>query len=273
MLRLLFATGLWALSLHAQAAPRIDPVPGGIAEVLLAPANAPRPQALLAGRPTLVIPGPHGWRALVGLPLDLPPGVRNLTVRLANGAERQLSFLVRPKDYPVQYLRFKDSSMVEPDPVTLARIKAEQRTQDEVKTLWRDTPAVDLAFVAPAEGRRSSRFGLRRVMNDQPRAPHRGLDLALATGTPVRSPAAGVVTHVGDFFFNGKTVFVDHGQGLITMVCHLDQVAVAAGQEVGRGENLGRSGSSGRATGPHLHWTVFLNGTAVDPELFLPPTR
>lgn len=270
MFRFLLLASLTSLSAAGLAAPRIDPVPGGIAEIILAPASAPRPQAFFAQRPTLVLPGPKGWRALVGVPLDLAPGIHDLAVRLADRSEQLLHFTVESKEYPLQRLRFKDSSQVEPDPATLARIQAEQQTQDEVKTLWRDVPAVDLAFILPATGRRSSPFGLRRLINDLPRAPHRGVDLAVPTGTPVLSPAQGVVTHVGDFFFNGRTIFVDHGQGLISMLCHLDQIEVDPGQAVGRGERLGRSGASGRATGPHLHWTVFLNGKAVDPELFVP---
>jgi murein DD-endopeptidase MepM/ murein hydrolase activator NlpD len=257
----------------AQAAPRIDPVPGGIAELRVAPAGEPRPQVRFGERPVLVTGGPDGWRALVGLPLDLPPGEQTIEVIHGDGRHSAEAFAVRAKEYPQQQLQIKDNNMVEPNPATLARIEAEQRTQDEVKTRWRDAAEVDLELLAPASGRLSSRFGLRRVLNGQPRAPHRGLDLAAPIGTPVRAPSGGIVSYVGDFFFNGRTVFVDHGQGLITMICHLDQVDVVAGQEVRPGQRLGASGATGRATGPHVHWTVFLNGTAVDPELFLPVIR
>jgi murein DD-endopeptidase MepM/ murein hydrolase activator NlpD len=127
----------------------------------------------------------------------------------------------------------------------------------------------------PADGRLSSRFGLRRVFNGEPRAPHTGLDVAVPAGTPIRAPADGVVSLVDDLYFNGKTVFVDHGQGFVSMVCHLDQARVEAGQTVRRGEASASPGSSGRATGPHLHWSVYLNGAAVDPALFIgpPPAR
>jgi murein DD-endopeptidase MepM/ murein hydrolase activator NlpD len=269
MLRPLLCLGLVALLSPAHAAPRIDPVPGGIAELRVAPAEEPRPQVLFGERPTLVTARPGGWHALVGLPLDLVPGEQRVEVIHGDDRRSTESFAVRAKDYPRQNLQIKDSNLVEPDPASLARIDAEQRVQDEVKTRWRDAPA-DLELIAPASGRLSSRFGLARVINGQPRAPHRGLDLAAPTGTPVRAPSGGTVSHVGDFFFNGRTVFVDHGQGLISMICHLDQVEVTAGQEVRPGQRLGLSGASGRATGPHVHWTVFLNGTAVDPELFLP---
>ena len=261
------------LSIAAQAAPRADPVPGGIVELLVAPADEPRPTVLFGERQTLVTASPAGWHALVGLPLDLAPGEQRVNVVHGDGRQSAAAFTVRAKDYPEQQLQIKDNNMVEPDAATLARIEAEQRTQDEVKTQWRDTPAMDLELMAPTSGRLSSRFGVRRVINGQPRAPHRGLDLAVPTGTPVRAPSGGVVSYVGDFFFNGRTVFVDHGQGLISMICHMEQVDVTAGREVRPGQRLGLSGASGRATGPHVHWTVFLNGTAVDPELFLPPIR
>jgi murein DD-endopeptidase MepM/ murein hydrolase activator NlpD len=260
-------------STAAHAVPRVDPVPGGIIEVLVAPADEPRPKVLFGERPTLVTATPGGWRALVGLPLDLAPGEQRVKVIHGDGRQSSEAFPVRAKDYPEQQLQIKDSNMVEPDAAALARIEAEQRTQDEIKAQWRDVPAVDLELMAPASGRLSSHFGVRRVINGQPRAPHRGLDLAVPTGTPVRAPSGGSVSYVGDFFFNGRTVFVDHGQGLISMICHLDQVDVATGQEVRPGQRLGLSGASGRATGPHVHWTVFLNGTPVDPELFLPALR
>jgi len=110
---------------------------------------------------------------------------------------------------------------------------------------------------------------LRRFFNGEERNPHSGLDFAAATGTPIKSPAAGKVILTGNYFFNGNTVFVDHGQGLISMFCHLSRIDVAVGDEVPRGGVLGKVGSTGRATGPHLHWNVSLNGNRVDPAIFI----
>ena len=115
----------------------------------------------------------------------------------------------------------------------------------------------------------SSRFGLRRIFNGQPRNPHAGLDVAASTGTPVRAPSEAVVANTGDYFFNGNTVFLDHGQGLITAYMHLSRIDVRPGQQVKRGELLGTIGATGRVTGAHRHWAVILNNTPVDPELFL----
>jgi murein DD-endopeptidase MepM/ murein hydrolase activator NlpD len=216
---------------------------------------------------------PDGWYALVGLPLTLAPG--EYSVDAASGAEGTskrvtLGFRLQPKDYPVQHVAIRDRRKVTPAPEDLARIAREQQVIDAVKRSWRAEADVDLDFAAPSNGPLSSRFGLRRVFNGEPRAPHGGLDLAVPSGTPVRAAGAGLVTNVGDYFFNGRTVFVDHGQGLITMYCHLSRIDVREGEPVARGQPIGLSGATGRASGPHLHWTVLLNGTAVDPELFLP---
>ena len=121
--------------------------------------------------------------------------------------------------------------------------------------------------VGPVAGSRS--FGLRRVLNGEPHAPHAGLDVAVPSGTPVRAAAAGTVINTGHYFYAGNSVFVDHGQGLITIYLHLSHIDVKAGDTVERGANLGAVGATGLVTGPHLHWGVLLNGDYVDPGLFL----
>ena len=130
-------------------------------------------------------------------------------------------------------------------------------------------PEGELRMRLPTQGRRSSEFGYRRVFNGKPRNPHSGIDIAAPTGTRVVAPLAGRVADVGDYFFNGKTVWLDHGGGLLSMMCHMSRITVQEGDVLAVGDKLGEVGSTGRSTGPHLHWTVSLNQASVDPTLFV----
>jgi murein DD-endopeptidase MepM/ murein hydrolase activator NlpD len=181
--------------------------------------------------------------------------------------------VVNSKDYPEQHITLKDRGKVELSPTNEARAVREIATIRKLKLHWRTVRHTNLAFIMPVKGRLSSGFGLRRFFNGKPRAPHVGLDVAVPRGTPVKASGRGKVLAVGNYFFNGKTIFIDHGDGLITMYCHLDRIGVKDGEKVNRGQRIGRSGMTGRATGPHLHWSVILNGAMVDPDLFIHAKR
>ena len=259
-----------ALPFPALALPEESRVPGGIALVRLGAVslNSAKPRVWLGEQPVWVSANNGQWVAVVGLALDLPPGAHNL--RTDDGeVQRQVEFDVRPKNYPSQHIRLKDSSKVTLSPADEARAVAEIAEIQKLKRHWRDEEADDLQFIQPAAGRLASRFGLRRFFNGEARAPHSGLDVAIGRGTPVKATARGTVLAVDDYFFNGKTVFVDHGNGLISMVCHLDRIDVQAGDPVSQGQRVGLSGMTGRASGPHLHWSMVLNGVMVDPALFI----
>ena len=263
----LAAALLGGICLHATALPRHAPVPGGVAVVDLGPTGQAAPTARWGEQPLAVVRDKGHWFALLGIPLDTLPGELEITVS-GPSATSSLAVAVRIRNYPEQRLSIKDKRQVEPDPADLARIEREAAITEAIKRRF-SPPVPDADFALPAKGPLSSRFGLRRIFNGQPRNPHAGLDLAIASGTPVKAPADGVVANTGNYFFNGNTVFIDHGQGLITAYMHLSRIDVRAGQAVRQGETLGAAGATGRVTGPHLHWAVILNNTPVDPELFL----
>jgi murein DD-endopeptidase MepM/ murein hydrolase activator NlpD len=255
---------------QAQTLPRESPVPGGIAVVPVAAETEPAPEVYYDNQRVLVVPHAGKWQAVVGLPLTLSPGTQAVQINGQNGQRRELSFAVQPKRYAEQRLTIKNRRMVEPSAEDLARIARESEIIRGLFATWTDRPLTSLQFLPPARGRISSVFGLRRYFNDQPRQPHSGIDIAGPVGTPVTAPLAGTVANTGDYFFNGKTVFIDHGQGLISMFNHLSRITVRRGARVNTGEKIGEIGMTGRVTGPHLHWTVSLNNSRVDPALFLP---
>jgi murein DD-endopeptidase MepM/ murein hydrolase activator NlpD len=271
-LRLAAALALLPATLSsAHALPREAAVPGGVAIVRLG-GGTERPQAWFGARRVAVLRDGKEWVALVGLPLALAPGEHALRVQ-AGGGEGMKPVRVGARHYPTQRITVPDQRKVEPTPGDMLRIEREQRRIDAIKALFRDEPEVELAFRAPAQGRLSGNFGLRRIINGLERMPHAGIDFAVPLGTPVAAAAAGVVVETGDFFFNGNSVYIDHGQGIVTLYCHLERAEVRAGERVAAGQRIGRSGNTGRSSGPHLHWTVLANGAAVDPRLFLPPRR
>ncbi len=264
---------LWvALLLHSSYALALDlppsmPVPGGIAVIELG-SHPDAPRAWYEGKRVMVVGDAQRWWAVVGLGLNTPVGAHKLRVQIAATTTSQ-RFDVQAKEYATQRITIKDKRKVQPLAQDLKRIRRESAEMKAAFSHWRETAPQSLQFSLPADGPFSSPFGLRRFFNDLPRRPHSGLDIAAPAGTPVRAPAAGRVVAVGDYFFNGKTVMLDHGQGLITLYCHLQSTDVAMDQWLERGERLGSVGATGRATGPHLHWSVSLNNARVDPALFL----
>ena len=202
---------------------------------------------------------------LVGIPLNHPLGAANLAYVLS-GEDASHSFSVVDKAYTEQHITLQNREMVNPNPEQLSRIRGESRRQRALYLQHSDAPPPTAGFIQPLQGRISSLFGHRRFFNGQARNPHSGLDIAAPTGSEIRAPAAAEVTLVDDLYYNGKTIFLDHGQGLITMYCHLSESLVTEGERVEQGEVIGLVGATGRVTGPHLHWSVSLNGYRVDPQ-------
>lgn len=256
---------LAATPLPVSAEPRDARVPGGIAIMAVDTAGDARPAVRFGGQPVLVRRHRSGWQAIVGLPLDLAPGSYEIEV---DGTRRQL-LTVGEKNYPAQHITLRDPGKVTLTPENEARAAREIGEIRTLKTHWREAAEVDLDLMPPVAGPRSGRFGARRIFNGEARAPHVGLDIAVARGTPVKASGAGIVLATGDYFFNGKTIFIDHGQGIVTMYCHLSKIGVQPGDEISTGQAIGAVGATGRATGPHLHFGVSLNRAMVEPLLFL----
>lgn len=253
---------------QAPALPRESRVPGGLAILEIPGAASSLPRVTFGAHRAPVIHDGSRWLALVGIPLATRPGQHAVEVQSGGNAEK-VSFEVKAKRYEEQRLTITNDRQVNPNPDDLKRINAESRRTEAALTRYTADAVPDLRFLAPVEGRRSSSFGLRRFFNDQPRNPHTGMDIAASTGTPILAPGAGTIVDTGDFFFNGNTVFIDHGRGVVTMYCHLSSIDVQPGDRVAAGDVIGKVGATGRVTGPHLHWGVAVNRAMVDPALFL----
>ena len=242
--------------------------PGGIGFIDLGPAEGAAPVVEYNGRRVLVTRNDGRWRAAVGVPLDTPAGTA--TLEISDGNQRQ--FTIVEHAYREQHLTVAPGFVSLSDE-NLARVGEERKVIDAALNNWRDVSLDAVNLATPVEGPRSSSFGLRRFFNDEPRSPHKGMDIAASAGTPILAPRGGVVTATGNYYFNGNTVIVDHGQGYITMYCHLSKIGVDEGQTVSTGDFLGAVGATGRVTGAHLHFGTYLNGTAVDPALLFEPLR
>jgi murein DD-endopeptidase MepM/ murein hydrolase activator NlpD len=242
-------------------------VPGGVARLSLGPA-AVRPVAHAGDVPLLVVGDVIEWTALVGIALSAVPGTASITVQLEGGGQRQVAYTVASKRYLEQRLKVSPRT-VDLSPEDTARYERERDHQAVVMATFSEPWPQALRMQVPTPGRRSSSFGLRRVFNGQSRNPHSGMDIAAGMGTPIVAPLPGRVIDTGDYFFNGNTVWMDHGGGLLSMVCHLSAIDVKPGERLKTGERLGAVGATGRVTGPHLHWGVMLNRAMVDPALFL----
>ena len=211
------------------------------------------------------------WQGLVGIDLLVEPGRHDVALRIipattANGAalERVYTLSIEHKAYQTRQLTVAPR-YVEPPPEVGERIAREAQQQRAIFTtateerLWRGS------WQRPVAGRATSAFGSRSVFNGQPRSPHSGADFRAAEGTPVTAPNVGRVVLTGDTYFSGGSIILDHGWGLYSYFAHLSAILVEEGDLVARGQVVGHAGATGRVTGPHLHWTLRVNGARVDP--------
>jgi murein DD-endopeptidase MepM/ murein hydrolase activator NlpD len=207
------------------------------------------------------------WRVLVGIDLETPPGTYTVSIEVGDTpAVTAATYLVRvaPRKFRTRTLTV-DEAFVNPPASAVERINREAA---ELNALWAASIEEKLwagPFVRPVPDPANSAFGTRSILNGQPRSPHSGADFSSAAGTPIKAPNAGRVVLVGDRYFTGNTVMIDHGLGLFSLFAHLSEVSVRDREMVQTGEVIGKVGATGRVTGPHLHWSVRLNGARIDP--------
>jgi murein DD-endopeptidase MepM/ murein hydrolase activator NlpD len=244
-------------------------VPGGIALVPVAATGA-APTVTFEGRRVLLLRDGPGWTAVVGLALSTALGEHQLQVRTADApVPRNVGFTVVDKHYREEQLKVPPGQ-VNLSKQDLARYEREAARMKVVMQSFGDALPDSLRLLPPVDGARSDTFGSRRVFNGESRNPHSGMDIKSPLGTPIHAAADGRVIETGNYFFNGNTVMIEHGEGLITMYCHLSAIDVKIGDHLKRGDILGKVGATGRVTGPHLHFGVALNRAYVDPAWFLP---
>jgi hypothetical protein len=215
------------------------------------------------------------YSSLLGVDLRLKPGTYPLEIRVIPPEGRTLDWNktieVVSKDYGLQKLTLP-KRMVTLDAQTLKRVRKEGA---RFRALWPEQTQQRYwrgSFVQPVPGELSTPFGIGRIINGEPRSPHSGVDLRAPLGKPVRATNHGRIVLVGDFFFHGRAVVIDHGVGLYSMYFHLSRVDVSQGDWVGKGAIIGLVGSTGRSTGPHLHWGIRLGGARVDPFALIQTT-
>ena len=250
------------------AFPQTNPVPGGIV-LLPLDNNHIADSARFNNRKLALVSDEKAQYLLIGLSLNTKPGTHYIKISNNQGKTEKLSFDVKPKTYKAQHLTIKNKRKVNPYEKDMTRILSEKKRKSKAKKIW-TSEITQADFIVPVDGRISSIFGLRRFFNEQPRRPHSGLDIAAPQGTPIKAVESGTVIEAGDFFFSGNMVYLDHGQGLISLYAHMHTVSVKPGDKIKKGQKIGTVGETGRVTGPHLHLAIIANQTTVDPLQFLP---
>lgn len=262
LLFLLLPSTLWAF-------PKNSLKPGGIAIIAASPAHLAAPKMRYKGKFVALVRGKTNWLGIVGIPLKARIGKHFVSIVDAKGKHYKRSFRVKKYPYPTQRLRITNKNKVTPNKKARRRIARESALKKRLRKTYSHSKP-QLNFIKPTTGRRSSSFGVRRILNGQKRDPHSGMDIAAPQGRMIKAAANSKVLYVGNLFYTGKTVYLDHGKGVISLYAHMSKISVKKGQRIKRGQVIGKVGRTGRVTGAHLHWSVYLNGSAVDPALFLP---
>ncbi len=271
---LLVVSSGWGLCSGGQSTWRIEGIPsslkqGDVFRIRLRADGGGVPSGDFQGEKIVFYPQENGkgYEALMGVDLECPAGIYPLHITVEEGSRvsgRMFQIEVVRAFFGVQRITLPPE-MVHLDSQSLKRAKEEKRRLEALWAVRGENRRWHGRFLAPVEGRINAFFGVRRILNDERRGRHNGIDIKARKGEEVLCPNDGRVVMVDDLFFGGKTAVIDHGQQLFSFYMHLDRVAVRVNQEIRKGDVIGAVGASGRATGPHLHWGVRLNGARVDP--------
>tara|TARA_B100002049_G_scaffold109283_1_gene80654 strand:+ start:181 stop:1035 length:855 start_codon:yes stop_codon:yes gene_type:complete len=263
---LITVSHLASAALIVNSLPQSSMVPGGVAII---PTGVDAISGRYKEQRILLANYNEDQYAIIGIPLNAHSGSHQFALELADGQRKLLQFSVEEKVYVEQHITITNERQVNPNSEDMIRITQESSEMNRAFSSWDEDLTPVFTMQVPVKGVRSSSFGLRRYFNGQPRNPHSGMDIAADEGTPIYAPAPGIILTTGNYFFNGNTIILDHGHGLISLYCHMNTIEVKPGTRVDSGTQIGKVGQTGRVTGPHLHWSVNLNNTRVDPSLFL----
>ncbi len=246
--------------------------------VVQIPSNAPQSSLVIGTVPagsTLSYDGravrvASNGRFVIGVARE-QSGTMSLKLTAPNGSSRMLSIAITPRTFPIERVNGVPEKTVNPPPDIAARIEREQASVNAVRTRDDDRNDFDTKYVWPVKGRISGVFGSQRIYNGTPASPHSGVDIAAPQGTPIHSPAGGIVTFANpDLYLTGGTVVIDHGHGVSSNFLHMSRIVVKVGDRVEQGQVFGLVGKTGRATGPHMHWGMNWFNVRIDPESLMP---
>jgi len=255
-------------SYSVHAFPEQALVPGGIA-LLQLPDYKPDTKVYFDNKRIAVFPYKNTWVAMAGISLANEPGDYEFSIQHADGLSLNTKVTVKYKKYEEQHLTIKNKRKVTPNAKDRERIASESERKRIARIHYSEIEP-NVRFIWPVTGHISSIFGLRRFFNELERRPHNGLDIAADEGTPIKAAANATVMDTGDFFFSGNMIYLDHGQGIISLYAHLSEISVKPGDIVKQGDIIGKVGQTGRVTGPHLHFAVYANQALIDPMFMLP---
>ncbi len=259
---------LLILATPCAQAKSLQAIQGDVVEVHLT-AHIARPTLQCLGKawPVMAAADQHGWRGWIGIDMKTPPGDYSCQWQ-SPATSLNIPLHIEPGKFRISRITVK-KSMAEFDAATLARIRREVQALKATYRMHVDASPPVAMQLMPVKGVESTPFGAQRYVNGEPRSPHSGIDIAAAEGTPVQAPLAGRILYVAHMYLNGNTVVIGHGHGLVSVLSHLADTRVHEGDRVQTGDIIGTVGQTGRATGPHLHWSIRFQEARVNPHRLL----